>query len=277
MRPAFWEQVVASGFAVPDGRPLDELTAELATMLGSPDPRLREELATETLTAWIRSGTYDELMVGLADGMAAGLVVGLGEDGTDTVFRRAASACLLGACLRRVAELGPAYAEPTLRWGDELVSWFVRERDLRDHVRGKGRAAALTHGAGAVAALAAAPSMGELELVAVLDVLGDRVTAQTPYLWDHRHADQVAAAAMAVLRRDRVETEIVEGWLERLADVAGERDEHGESTTAAHNTEMFLRAFHLQLILASPPPAARGDLLLAALTVLKRSDPAFSP
>ena len=223
MRAAYWEQVAASGFSVPEDTPLDELTAELTTMLGSPDPRLREQLAAETLLTWLGQGVYDELLTGLADGMAAGLQVGLGEDGTDTVFRRAQSARLLGACLARDATMGLAGPDATLRWGDRLVGWFVRERDLRDHVPGKGRARALEHGAAALAALAASPAMGELELVAVLDVVGDRVTGASPYLWDHGQADAVAAAVMTALRRDRVETEVVEQWLDRLVGAGDDR------------------------------------------------------
>ena len=274
MRTAYWEKVAASGFSVPEDAPLDELTAELTTMLGSPDPRLRELLAAETLVTWIGQGVYDDLLPGLADGIAAGLLVGLGEDGTDTVFRRAQSARLLGECLTRDAARGLAGPDATLRWGDRLVGWLVRERDLRDHVPGKGGARALTHGAAALAALAAAPSLGELELVAILDVVGDRVTVSSPYLWDHCQADAVAAAVMTVLRRDRVESEVVEQWLDRLVETAA-TEASCEPTMPARNTETFLRALHLQLALAPNPPPARADLLLLVMSALKRSNPAF--
>lgn len=274
MRTAYWEKVAASGFPVPEDSPLDELTAELTTMLGSPDPRLREELAAETLVTWLGQGVYDALLPGLADGMAAGLLVGLGEDGTDTVFRRAQSARLLGECLTRDAAQGVSGPDATLRWGDRLVGWFVRERDLRDQVPGRGRAGALTHGAAALSALAAAPSLGELELVAVLDVVGDRVTVASQYLWDHCQADTVAAAVMTVFRRDRVESEVVEQWLDRLVEAAA-TDVSCEPTMPARNTETFLRALHLQLALAPDAPPARGDLLLLVMSALKRSNPAL--
>jgi hypothetical protein len=274
MRAVYWEQVAASGFTVPDDAPLDELTAELTTMLGSPDPRLREGLAAETLVRWLGQGVYDDLLPGLADGMTAGLLVGLGEDGTDTVFRRAQSARVLGEGFSRDAALGLVGPDVVLRWGDRLVGWFVRERDLRDHVSGKGRARALAHGASALAALAGSPSMGELELVAVLDVVGERVTMPSPYLWDHSQADAVVAAVMTVLRRDRVESEVVEQWLDRLVNAAA-ADGSSEPTLPARNTETFLRALHLQLALAPDPPPARGDLLLLTMAALKRSNPVF--
>ena len=38
MSIGYWEQVQKAGFEVPSDRPLDELTAELTTMLGSTRP-----------------------------------------------------------------------------------------------------------------------------------------------------------------------------------------------------------------------------------------------
>src|SRR5262245_53414609 len=95
MESAFWDRVVAGGHKVPDDKPLADLTAELTTMLGDTDPRRRDEIAYPTLATWVSEGVYDELLAGLGDGMTTGLTVGLGEDGSDTVFRRSFSALVL--------------------------------------------------------------------------------------------------------------------------------------------------------------------------------------
>ena len=52
MSTAYWDQVRSAEMAVPTDRPLPDLTAELTTMLGSPDPHVRDELAYPTLTTW---------------------------------------------------------------------------------------------------------------------------------------------------------------------------------------------------------------------------------
>src|SRR4051794_13048681 len=101
MSGSYWEQVQATGLAVPTDRPLDELTAELTRMLGDPDPALRDGIAYPALTTWLDRGVYDDLLTGLGDGMALGLLVGLGEVGDDTVFRRSQSALVLGRCIER--------------------------------------------------------------------------------------------------------------------------------------------------------------------------------
>ena len=101
MSIGYWDQVQAAGFEVPSDRPLDDLTAELTTMLGSTRPEVRDGTAFPALATWIDKGVYDDLLIGLGDGMVAGLAVGLGESGTDTVFRRSFSALILAACLER--------------------------------------------------------------------------------------------------------------------------------------------------------------------------------
>ena len=101
MSGAYWQQVHADGLAVPTDRPLDDLTAELTRMLGDPDPAKRDGTAYPTLMTWVDRGVYDDLLAGLGDGMAVGLGIGLGEQGTDTVFRRSFSALVLGECIAR--------------------------------------------------------------------------------------------------------------------------------------------------------------------------------
>ena len=58
MTRAYWSQVKAGGLAVPDDRPLADLTTELTTMLGSPDPSMRDDLAYPTLATWVDRGVY---------------------------------------------------------------------------------------------------------------------------------------------------------------------------------------------------------------------------
>ena len=87
----YWLALLASGAEVPADRPLDDLTAELVGLLGDPDPVRRDQAAT-VLDRWIRDGVYDDLLLGVGDGVCAGLRERLGEDGTDSVLRRAYSA-----------------------------------------------------------------------------------------------------------------------------------------------------------------------------------------
>ncbi len=276
MSSTFWEQVKANGLKVPGDRPLTDLTTELTAMLGDPDPAVRDGIAHPTLTAWITNGVYDNLLDGLGDGMAAGLIVGLGQDDTDTVFRRSFSVLVLAECIERDNRAHLVSPGTMVRWGDRVASWFVRERDLRGFVPGKGWAHAVAHGADAIAALAASEAMGRLELTVLLDVLADRLLLPTEYHLVHGEPDRLARATMRVLRRDLVSLEVLEPWLARLANSARPNglSEH-DPYFVAGNVQSYLRALHLQLALAPNPPASRSDLLLSLLERLRESNPEY--
>ena len=52
---AFWQAIQAKDFKAPAGSDLPELAGELSSMLGSEDPKLRDGIAYEILTAWIHT------------------------------------------------------------------------------------------------------------------------------------------------------------------------------------------------------------------------------
>jgi hypothetical protein len=275
MESTFWDRVAADG-RPPNGYSLTELTTELTTMLGDTDPRLRDTIAYEVLATWVSAGVYDELLEGLGDGMATGLAVGIGEQGTDTVFRRSFSALVLAECIERDNSAGIVPSETVLRWGDRLAGWLVREQDVRGYVRGKGWAHAVAHGADALRALAGSPAIGRLELTVLLDVIADRVTGTTEHRFVHGEDDRLAAATMRVLRRDVVGLEVLEPWVARLADAAVRSlDEGRDPFLVTGNVQSFLRALHLQLALAPRPPACRADLLLVLIERLKQLHPDY--
>jgi hypothetical protein len=279
MESAFWDRVVAEGHRVPDDPPLADLTVELTTMLGSTDPSVRDGIAFPTLATWVSEGVYDDLLEGLGDGMTAGLRIGIGENGTDTVFRRSFSALVLTVCLDRATSPDTSAAagvsdDAVMRWGDRVAGWLVREQDLRGYVPGKGWAHALAHGADALGALAAAPLMGRLELTVLLDVIADRLLVPTRARLVHGEDDRLAMATMEILRRDLVGLDVLEPWLARLAEHARPASESdGDPYVVTGNVQSYLRALHLQLALSARPPKGRADMLLVLIDHLKKANP----
>jgi hypothetical protein len=276
MTRAYWSNVKASGLAVPDDRPLAELTTELTTMLGSTDAHMRDGLAYPTLATWVDRGVYDDLIVGLGDGMAAGLTVGLGEQGTDSVFRRTFSVLVLAECIDRDNQETLVPPAKLLQWGDHIASWYLRERDVRGYVPGKGWAHAVAHGADAIGVLARSAHFGRNELTVLLDVIGDRVLAPVDAPFAHGEPDRMALATMTVLRRNVLPLTVVEPWVARIAAGAslaagGETDPY----LATANAQAFLRALHLQLAIAPSPPEIRPDLLLVVMSALRSTNPSY--
>lgn len=275
MSGQYWEQVHARGLAVPEDRPLKDLTAELTRMLGDPDPALRDGTAYAVLSTWVARGVYDDLLAGFGDGMAAGLQAGVGESGTDSVLRRSWSARVLADCFERDNREGLVPAGKVLEWGDRVATWLLREQDTRGFVPGRGWAHAVAHGADALAALARSPHLETPELTVVLDVIADRVLLPVDHLFVNGEADRLASATMAVLRRDRVPLQVLEPWIARLAASAAVRASYDDRDPhlAGGNAEAFLRALHLQLALAPEPPEVRADLLLVVVDALRHTNP----
>jgi hypothetical protein len=275
MSLGYWNQVQAAGFEVPSDRPLDDLTAELTIMLGSTRPEVRDGTAYPALATWIDRGVYDDLLAGLGDGMVAGLSVGLGEDGTDTVFRRSFSVLILGACIERDNEQHLLPGGKILEWGDRLATWFLAERDTRGYVPEKGWAHTIAHGADALGALGESPHIAGAEHAVLLDVIAERLLEQpadAPLAAGE--PDRIAAAVMQILRRNTLGTDVLEPWIHRLGAAGnpfgGPVDHDPYAATAA--PQAFLRALFLQLSVGARPPTVRPDLLLVVIDALRMTN-----
>lgn len=276
MVSAYWKQVAAEDRRVPTDRRLDDLTAELTTMLGSTDPDLRDGVAYPTLAIWIERGVYDDLLVGLGDGMATGLLVGLGERDTDTVFRRSFSILVLAECIERDNKVALVPPGKVLEWGDRVTTWFVREADTRGFVPEKGWAHTVAHGADALGCLARSPHFWIHELTVLLDVIADRLLLPADVVFTAGEPDRLAAATMTVLRRNLVPLGVVEPWVARLtATASADPPVAVDPFPRRGNAEGFLRALHLQLLLSGDAPEIRSDLLLVLGDALRAANPAY--
>ncbi|HWJ83219.1 MAG TPA: DUF2785 domain-containing protein [Nocardioides sp.] len=262
----------------PADHQIADLTAELTEMLGSSEPHVRDELALEMLSTWIEQGVYDDLLPGLGDGIATGLMTGLGESGTDTVFRRSSSALVLADVIERDTVQGLVPPAKVLEWGDRLATWFPAERDLRGFVEGKGWAHAVANGADAMGVLARSPHFRDAELAVLLEVIGERATRPADEVWTSGEPDRLARATIGVLHRGLVPLDRVEAW---LADVTAtalrQRPPSVDDTGSAsrRNTVAFLRALYLHLSLGKHHPPGRTDLLLTVIERLRAVQPGF--
>lgn len=286
MRAGFWQHVLESDMVVPPEPPLNDLTAELVTMLGSTDPFERDQVAYPVLATWLNEGVYDDLLVSFGDGIAQGLGVGLGATDGDQVFRRTFSALLLAECVTRDNAAHVLPVDAVVSWADRGLAWFVRERDLRAFVPGKGGAHALAHGADLVGALARSHHLGRAEQAVLLDVVADRLVQPTPYRLSHGEDDRLAYATMQVLHRNLLEQPVVDDWVRRLGATAhaqpgaDHRPADEWPPAHVHNTRSFLRVLYLQLAIGvrgsgvndsayfARRPEVRADLLLVLKDVL---------
>src|SRR5437867_12258385 len=86
----FWRAIAKNHYAIPTGQEAFPLARELSGYLGSPDPELRDDLAYSILGVWItRQKKFSpEELVTLLEEWQSNLRAGIGETGTDSIFKR---------------------------------------------------------------------------------------------------------------------------------------------------------------------------------------------
>jgi hypothetical protein len=99
----FWRDIAKNHYAIPQGQQVFSLVRELSGYLGSPDPELRDDLAYSILDVWIvyRNQLSASELNSLESEWETNLRAGIGETGTDSVFRRSFSALCLAALAER--------------------------------------------------------------------------------------------------------------------------------------------------------------------------------
>ena len=285
MDKAFWQDLLDAKGALPAGYDLHALTDELLSYLGSPDPHLRDGVAYPLLAQWISKGHYsqDELRA-MTTRLSANLKVGLGEQGTESVFLRAFSALMLAELIhqeskRSIFEFAEADVRAVL---EATLAYLPEERDLRGYIPGLGWVHAVAHASDLLWVLANSRYLGAADLERVLDAIASKVAPPVEHIYLFNEDARMARAVMGVLRRNLVSLSFLSGWLDRLARPEGraisiEAFFVGEPPAIAsqvnvcllHNTRQFLRSLYFALAAEEQPPAIAADFTPQLLEVLK--------
>jgi hypothetical protein len=292
MDAAFLRTIVEHDGAVPEGYSVQGLTPELLELLGSAD-MVGREASLDVLIGWIYRGpavyfSAVELQ-SIGRQMAHNLTIGIGEQGTDSVFGRAFSALILAEVIsadNRQLFLDEAQVHA---WLDQGLVYLKSERDRRGWVSGKGWAHGIAHASDLLSVLSRSRYTGEVELERILATISGKVgeTADQAYIYEED--ERLVSAVMSVLLRDVLDITFLTTWLDRLAHPPGQVAWHkvlGLATTdealafARFNTVTFLRSLYFQLLLGNNPhpsfakrtPAVRDALLPAILAALRIMD-----
>lgn len=202
----FWRTIVEHNYAVPEHESADALALELSSLLGSPDPELRDDLAYSILARWIYRPDVlaQPTLIKLTDTWRANLKDGLGEQGTDSVLKRSFSALCLASMARREARSPFMGAERYHQLVAEATSYLQSERDLRGYDRKLHWIHATPHTADLLAGLAGSSLLTQQESDDILSAISTRL-ATAPDVFTQGEQDRLAAAALAVVRRPEFE------------------------------------------------------------------------
>jgi hypothetical protein len=225
MRREALDAIVQSGYAVPDGIHIMDAISQLLPLLGAVEPHVRES-SLEILWQWAKTGQIpDQQLIQIGWFAADGLMTGLGEASTDTVFLRSFSALMLGAiaCVDQRFGLGLVGTRSAFLDGDVVRQWFdltlgclQGEKDLRGYVTGTGWAHALGHLADALCHFARSPHLDRSHLERLLMAIADKLISPSDAILCFDEDDRLARTVVHALLRDQLDQTFLQQWIQRL-------------------------------------------------------------
>jgi hypothetical protein len=267
MEKAFWQSIADAEYALPTGHDRLVLTAELVAYLGSPDPELRDTFAYEILGTWVEDGGYQpDQLRDLAATMAANLQAGLGEQGTDSVFRRSFSALILGHIVSVDNRIQPFLTEAEVHQIlDQALAYLVGERDLRGYVAERGWAHSAAHTADLLWVLGRSRHLGVTDLTRLLDAIADKISAPVAHVYLYGEDERLVRPVLGILERNLLDAAAWTAWVGRLAQPPGrppgkEKYADPAATAARHNTRSLVRSLYFKLAEAETPPPLAATL-----------------
>lgn len=233
----------------------DVRTDQLVTMLTSPDPHERDEVAYAQLARRLSEGTEDGRLGALGDQGAALL-------GHRAVQARTFGALLVAEVVDRDTVTGELPAAAVHRWQDALSRWYLGEEDLRGWDPALGWLHAVAHGADALGALGRSRHTTRDRLAALLATGRDRVLTTGDVLLANAEDDRLALAMALVLTRSELSDDDATGWLDpvQAAFAAGEP---GPLPPWVSNTSHALRSLYVLADRGVATPGKQPEALLA--------------
>jgi len=211
---AFWRAIVAARYVPPAGEDVTVLTSELAEMLASADPERRDDIAYSTLANWIyqRKIITGAALGSLTDRLVANLTNGVGERGTDGIFRRSFSALTLAAIAAR------DNADPVLdvaawhRVEEAALAYFAAEQDLRGYDADKGWMHSAAHTADLLKFLGRSRHLDTAGQARFLAAIGTKLTT-APVVFTHGEDERMARALLSIVNRTDFDRAAFAAWL----------------------------------------------------------------
>ncbi|HEV2197446.1 MAG TPA: DUF2785 domain-containing protein [Candidatus Acidoferrum sp.] len=252
----FWREIAKNHYAVPAGQEAFPLAKELSGYLGLPDPELRDDLAYSILAVWItrQKMLSTEELVTLLEEWQANLRAGIGETGTDSIFKRSFSALCLSALAERDLKepfLGEALFRTLL---NAALTYLGDERDLRGFDAKKGWIHTTAHTADLLAALAENKFFTKQDQERVLKAITQRL-ATANEVFSYGEQDRLANVAATIASRNDFDGG---GWSSWVAQIDKEdrvawndSPPKMEALARFQNDSYFLSATAAQILLRS--------------------------
>ncbi|HLJ13471.1 MAG TPA: DUF2785 domain-containing protein [Bryobacteraceae bacterium] len=210
----FWHSIAKSGYAVPPGETAAGLARSLTTLLGSPDPEIRDEIGYTTLAYWIfqkRLLTDAEMQPIVAE-LLVNLRKDVGGTDSDAVLQRSFSALVLSVVAARDNAV-PFLNEKQFR--DILgaaLAYDDAEKDIRGYDPEKGWIHSAAHTADLLKFLARSRYVTPGDQASILNAITRKLRSAAT-VFGFGEDERMARAVLSIVSRPDFDFPGFQKWL----------------------------------------------------------------
>ena len=251
--PAGWDDAAldrlrVARFALPDAPAREALASALIDCLADSRPQLRDGIAFEALSTWMRAGALPSAQL---DAIRRDLTARLTADDPEGFARPFAALTL--AEIARVDRIKP-FLQPAAR-DDLLRAAVAYERGVRDY-RGfdgaQGWRHGVAHGADLLMQLALNPALDRPALDAIIAAAASQIAPPAEHFYVYGESERIARPVFYAARRGLHDIAFWNDWFAALASPAplARWDEAFKSQAGLarrHNTQAFVQVLYVMV------------------------------
>lgn len=252
-------------FTMPDADERMALAEGLLACLGDPDPVLRDGIAYEALTQWLRAGAFDaDALRKLRDALYAMLD---GDD--DAGFRRPFAALVLSE-VARTDRVRP-WMTPVERASmvERAAQFLASVSDYRGFDDEQGWRHGVAHGADWLMQLALNPALERVQLDAILAAVAAQAVPESAHAYVFGEAGRLARPVLYIAKRDVYSDADWQAWFASLVPRIGDAAQvYADEAWLArrHDLMAFFKSLYLEADQSEDPQIMRlKPAIVAAL------------
>lgn len=253
----------AETFRIEADAPRHRLAQDLLACLSHPDPTLRDDIALQAFTTWLRNDWIDvQTRLALLEALQSELSQ---AEGRDPGFTKPFAALVLAEVAR--TDRRQAWLTPEQRAGlvRSAARYLSSVRDYRGFVAGEGWRHGVAHGADLAMQLAFNPALDKAQLDQLLEAVASQV-APAGHAYVFGEPERLARPVLLVAARGLHSEAEWQAWLEAAAaPPAGGWDgvfDDAAGLVRRHDVRAFLLGLYVQ---ARESPVAGVQAMLPAL------------
>ena len=232
-------------FTVPDAAERQALANGLLDCLGDPDSALRDGIAYEALTQWLRAGDFDaDALRALRDRLQAML----GEDDADG-FRKPFAALVLSE-VARTDRIAP-WMTPVERAAmvDQAAAYVESVSDYRGFDDKEGWRHGVAHGSDWLMQLAMSPALERAQTDRILASIAVQVVPESAHAYVFGEPGRLARPLLYIAKRGLYSETDWQAWFAALPPKLGSADKaynDGAWLARRHDLMAFLMSLYLE-------------------------------